>query len=39
LELCGQMELLPCDLANLTLSKCRRSQQLIRGLIKRLRRE
>jgi four helix bundle protein len=37
LELCGQMELLASDLATPTLAKCHRCQQLIRGLINRLR--
>jgi hypothetical protein len=38
LELCGQMELLGPVVTNLTLGRCHRSQQLIRGLINRLRR-
>ena len=37
LELCGQMELLGRDVTELTLGRCHRSQQLIRGLINRLR--
>jgi|SRR3954470_14755058 four helix bundle protein len=36
-EICGQMELLTSDLAAVMLQRCHRCQQLIRGLINRLR--
>jgi four helix bundle protein len=39
LELCGEMELLPPDVSITALARCHRSQQLIRGLINRIRRE
>jgi four helix bundle protein len=39
LDLCGQMELLAPQLASLTLSRCHRCQQLIRGLVNRLRKQ
>ena len=39
LDLCRQMEILPQEVAGQALGRCQRSQQLIRGLINRLRRQ